>query len=94
MRFLAQDDFAQAEAMVEESLTLFRELGDTQYIAYLLSLLGEMHLVQHEQIQARELLEEGVVVLKELGDRWSTAETLLSFARVQEHSYEKPVGKM
>lgn len=41
-----------------------------------------MHLVQHEQIQARELLEEGVVVLKELGDRWSTAETLLAFARV------------
>lgn len=31
VRFLAQDDFAQAKAMAEESLTLFRELGDTVY---------------------------------------------------------------
>ena len=82
VRFLAQDDFAQAQALAEESLALFRELGDTQYIAYLLSLLGEMHLMQSKQTQARELLEESVATFKELGDRWSTAEALLSFARV------------
>jgi predicted ATPase/class 3 adenylate cyclase len=82
VRFLAQDDFAEAQELAEQSLALFRELGDMQYIAYLLSLLGEMHLVRNEQTQARELLEESVATFKELGDRWSTAEALLSFARV------------
>jgi predicted ATPase/class 3 adenylate cyclase len=82
VRFLAQDDFAQAQALAEQSLALFRELGDTQYIAYLLSLLGEMHLMQSEQTQARELLEESVAIFKELGDRWCTAQALLIFARV------------
>ena len=82
IHFLAQDDFAQAQALVEQSLALFRELGDTQYIAYLLGLLGEMRLIQGEQTQASELLEESVATFKELGDRWSTAEALLAFARV------------
>jgi predicted ATPase/transcriptional regulator with XRE-family HTH domain len=81
VRFLAQNDFAQVQALAEQSLALFRELGDTQYIAVLLSLLGEMRLIQGEQARARELLEESVATLKELGDRWSTAEALLAFAR-------------
>jgi len=82
VRFLAQDDFAHAQALAEQSLAFFRELGDTQYIAVLLSLLGEMCLIQGEQTQAHELLEESVATFKELGDRWSTAEAMLSFARV------------
>jgi predicted ATPase/class 3 adenylate cyclase/DNA-binding XRE family transcriptional regulator len=82
VRFLAQDDFAQAQALAEQCLALYREVGDTQYIAVLLSLLGEMRLIQGEPAQARELLEESVVTFKELGDRWSTAEALLAFARV------------
>ena len=76
------DDIERAEALCRESLALFRELGDTQYIAVLLSLLGEMRLLQGEQTQARELLEESVATFKELGDRWSTAEALLTLARV------------
>ena len=82
VRFMAQDDFAQAQALAEQSLALFRELGDTQYTAYMLSLLGEMQLIQGKQAQAREMLEESVATFKELGDRWSTAEALLSCARV------------
>jgi tetratricopeptide (TPR) repeat protein len=82
VRFLAQDDLAQAEKLAEQSLALFRELGDTQYVAYTLSLLGELHLIQHERAQAHALLEESVATLKELGDRWSTAEALLAFGRV------------
>jgi len=82
VRFLAQDDFTQTQALAEQSLALFRELSDAQYIAYLLSLLGEMYLIQHEQAQAHALLEESVATLKELGDRWSTAEALLGFARI------------
>jgi len=74
------DDIERAEALCRESLALFRELGDTQYIAVLLSLLGEMRLLQGEQTQARELLEESVATFKELGDRWSTAEALLTLA--------------
>jgi len=81
-RFLAQDDFAQTQALAEQSLALFRELGDAQYIAYLLSLQGEIRLIQNEPAQARALLEESVATFKELGDRWSTAEALLAFARI------------
>jgi predicted ATPase/class 3 adenylate cyclase/DNA-binding XRE family transcriptional regulator len=82
VRFLAQDDFAQASVLAERCLALYREVGDTQYIAVLLSLQGEMHLILGELAQAHELLEESVVTFKELGDRWSTAETLLAFARL------------
>ena len=82
VRFLAQDDLVQAQALAEQSLALFQELGDTQYVAYSFSLLGEMRMIQHEQAQARSLLEESVTALKELGDRWGTAEALLAFARV------------
>lgn len=80
--FLAQDDFSQVQTLAEQSLKLFQELGDAQYTAVLLSLLGEMHLIQGEQIQAHALLERSLSTFKELGDRWSTAEALLSFARV------------
>ena len=41
-----------------------------------------MHLIQGELAQAHELLEESVMTFKELGDRWSTAESLLAFARL------------
>jgi len=82
VNFLAHDDIVQAQALSEQCLALFRELGDTQYIAVLLSLQGEMLLIQGEQAQARERLEESLATFQELGDRWSTAEALLSLARV------------
>jgi tetratricopeptide (TPR) repeat protein len=82
VRFLAQDDVAESWALAEQSLTLFQELGDAQYTAYSLSLLGQLHLIQNEQEQALALLEESVAIFKELGDRWSTSEALLAFARV------------
>jgi predicted ATPase/class 3 adenylate cyclase/DNA-binding XRE family transcriptional regulator len=92
-RFLAQDDFAQAQALAEQCLALYREVGDTQYIAVLLSLQGEMCLIQGEPTQARELLEESVETFKELGDRWSTAEALLAFARVAASQGELAVAR-
>jgi predicted ATPase len=78
----ARCQYAESCDQLEEAVALFQELGDTQYIAVLLSLLGEMRLRQGEQGMARELLEESVATFKELGDRWSTAEALLAFARV------------
>jgi predicted ATPase/class 3 adenylate cyclase/DNA-binding XRE family transcriptional regulator len=94
VRFLAQDDFAQTHGLAEQCLALYREVGDTQYIAVLLSLLGEMHLIQGELGQAHELLEESVVTFKELGDRWSTAEALITFARVASSQGELAIARV
>jgi len=82
IRFLSEGDLDESLAQVQQSLELFRELGDAQYIAYLNSFLGEIHLMRGEQVQARALLEESVTTLKELGDRWGTSEALLILARV------------
>lgn len=82
IRFLSEGDLTASQALVEQSLDLFRELGDTQYIAYLNSFLGEILLMRGEQVKARALLEESVTTLKELGDRWGTGESLLILARI------------
>jgi tetratricopeptide (TPR) repeat protein len=64
---LAQEEYAQAQRWLEESLAICREENDTFYIARLLSLLGEVALGQGDAAGARALLQESVAVSRDVG---------------------------
>src|SRR5262249_22450196 len=68
MRFGAQFDFVGSRTMVEESLRLWRELGDTWWTAVALEHVGFMLLPENAQL-AIAPLEEGVALARELEDR-------------------------
>jgi len=80
--FLARDDRVEAKALAEESLDLFRAVGNRRLVAYVLSLKGQMLLVEREDEQARSLLAESLAIFKAVGDRSGTAEALIVLARL------------
>lgn len=80
--FLARDDRAEAKALAEESLGLFRAVGNRRLVAYVLSLKGQMLLVEREHDRARSMLEESLAIFKAVGDRSGTAEALIALARL------------
>ena len=66
-------DPAAARDRLEESVALWRELGDRRQIAYTLQILGLLALSQGEAATARARLQEGVALFREMGDRWGLA---------------------
>ncbi len=80
--FLSRGDLTQARLLAEESLALFKAVGNRRLTASVLSLLGQISLAQHEHTRARSLLEEGVDAFKALGDRFGRAEALVALARL------------
>jgi predicted ATPase/class 3 adenylate cyclase len=81
--FLSRNDPAKTCAMAEESLALFQEVGNRRLIAFVQSLLGEIHLHQGEPAKAREYTEKSVATFRELEYRIGVAESLISLARVE-----------
>ncbi len=81
--FLSRNDQAKTYAMAEESLALFQEVGNRRLIAFVQSLLGEIHLHQGEPVKAREYTEKSVATFRELEYRIGVAESLISLARVE-----------
>jgi len=66
---LAQADNDRAKAWCEESLVLFRELGDKRGIAFSLYCLGQVAGDQGDLSTARSLLEEAIALFREAGER-------------------------
>ena len=62
-------DMPRQEELVQESLSLYRELGDTRGIASSLQGLAWVHSRKGASIAALQLLEESVTLLRELGDK-------------------------
>jgi predicted ATPase len=79
MRFGALIDFAGSRTIVEESLRLWHELGDTWWTAVALEHVGFMLLVEDPQM-AIARLEEGVALAREVKDRWPLAMCLVRLA--------------
>jgi predicted ATPase/DNA-binding CsgD family transcriptional regulator len=78
--YLGDDEAASRYG--EESLALFRALGDQQGTA---AALGSLALVTRSRgnvSQTRLLYEESLSILRELDDRWQLAETLFALARL------------
>src|SRR5205814_5185796 len=80
--FLSRGDRAKARELAEESLTLFRAVGNRRYIGYVLILLGEILLVEREDERAHSMLEESLAIFKGIGERFGTAMALISIARM------------
>src|SRR6266851_3405431 len=81
-----QGDYRQAKVLCEESLALFRELGDKQGMVDSLNglglIVGQATRARNDYAVARALYEESLAILRELGDLWGIAETHWDFARV------------
>ena len=81
-----QGDYRQAKVLCEESLALFRELGEKRGIATSLNglglIVGQATRARNDYALARALYEESLAIRRELGDLWGIAETLWDFARV------------
>lgn len=71
-----QGDYLTARAYHEESLAIFRELGDERDIAKTLQHLGFIAWKQGEYTRARSLSEEGLGLSQKLGDFSSIGDLL------------------
>jgi predicted ATPase/class 3 adenylate cyclase len=91
--FLSRGDRAKARELAEESLTLFRAVGNKRFIAYVLTLLGEILLVDCEVDKARSILEESLTIFNSIGERSGSAAALMSLARVLAYQGERETAK-
>jgi len=65
-----QEDAVGATRLLEESLTLFRELGDPNGIGWALNHLGHVAQILGEYERATQLHEESLPLFREIGLRW------------------------
>ncbi len=73
-----QSNYERTEALSEESLALYRELGDQRGIALSLWVLGNVAWVRGVTAKARSLLEEALALFKEVDDKEYAAYSLFS----------------
>ncbi len=71
-----QTEPAAARALFEESLALFREVGDKWGQAMSLGNLGFLAYLQADHAQARSLYEESLSIFRQVGDKWLIADAL------------------
>jgi tetratricopeptide (TPR) repeat protein len=71
-----QGDYASARSLFEEGLTIHRELGDKESIAYDLEGLGSVVTKQGDFASARSLYEEGLTINREIGTKSGIANSL------------------
>jgi predicted ATPase/DNA-binding CsgD family transcriptional regulator len=74
-----QNDYERAEVLCEESLVLFRELGDTQGIAHSLHYLGWAARERGNLTNATPLVEEALALRRKLGHKEDIAWSLLQW---------------
>ena len=72
---LAYGAFDQAEAMAEESLSVFREVGDLRFQVYILRVLGAIRLAQGRTTDAVAYFRDGLAVAR--GARYRLGEAHL-----------------
>jgi predicted ATPase/DNA-binding SARP family transcriptional activator/DNA-binding CsgD family transcriptional regulator len=91
---LWQGDSDRAIALLEEALTLFRELGDRRGVATSITKLGAALLHRGDLEGAAVLREEAEALRGEPLDRWNIAEltTFLAMAALYEGDHEQAVA--
>jgi len=88
-----QGDYRQAKLLCEESLALFRALGDKRGMAAALNGLGLIARASNNYAEAQALHEESLAILRELGDTWGIAEALSFLTRVAVFQGDDTAGK-
>ena len=68
-----QGDLEQARANYEQSLVLYKQLGDTLGIGMLLNALGSVAAAQGDVATAQELFAQSVPLVRTTGDRYDVA---------------------
>jgi predicted ATPase/DNA-binding SARP family transcriptional activator len=80
LRFATLFDPDVSRTMIEESLRLWRELGDKWWMAVTLEHIGFMLTVEGDYQTSRARLEEGVSLAREVEDPWLLALCLVRLA--------------
>ena len=75
-------DFSKAIALYEESLSIWRKLGDQRGIAAALGNLGMVSFARGEYPVARARQEESLAIWRELGDQPGIAKELIALGNV------------
>jgi tetratricopeptide (TPR) repeat protein len=77
-----QDDYARAQSLEEQSLELFRELGNRWGVCEILTFLGRIRQAQGDLQQARVLLEESLELARQARDSNEIAYALQSLGHL------------
>src|SRR5205085_1994646 len=80
-----QGDYARAAAWCDDSLSLYRNLGDQRGMAMALNILGDIAAKRGDDARALALSEESLAVYRELGDRRGVAVALNNLGAVLLH---------
>lgn len=88
-----QGDYTASRARYEESLAIYRKLGNTSGIAYTLNNLGRMACNQGDSVAARALHEESLTIQRELGDKYGIAHSLACLGLVASHQGDYVVAR-
>ena len=72
-----QGEFARVNSLVEESLTLYRQLGDDAGAAFALLVLGRTAVSQGELGRGETLLAESLRLFRQQGNRWGIARAFI-----------------
>jgi predicted ATPase/class 3 adenylate cyclase/uncharacterized protein HemY len=73
---LQQGDNDQAKKLIEESLALFREVGDQFGITECLNILGSIALDEGDYVRAKAIVEENLALKRKRGDKDGIAMSL------------------
>ncbi len=71
-----QGDYGHAKVLCQESLELFRKLGNRRGIASSINGLAFVAMVAGDYAAASAMFEESLVLFRELGDKWNLGDTL------------------
>lgn len=88
MLLASPHDAAMVHHLLEESLALFREIGDKWGIAAASMLLGQVALQRGDVTTARSLAKVSVQLCREVGHRWFLSQALTILAKVAETQHD------
>jgi predicted ATPase/class 3 adenylate cyclase len=92
-----QGNHQRAQALLEESLTTARALGDKQAVAFSLTLVGQILQFGEEIEQGTAMQDESVALYREIGDAWGIAFALVSRGQTAlirgEHAHAAALGE-
>lgn len=72
-----QGEFARVNTLVEESLTLYKDLGDDAGAAYALLVLGRTAVSQGNRERGETLVEESLALFRRQGNPWGIARAFI-----------------
>ncbi len=82
---VAAETGGDQQALLEQSLEIFREVGDTRGTAEVLNMLGEIKRTQGDDHIAAQLYEESLTLWQDLGDEQYISTVLHNLGRVAGH---------